>query len=289
MTSTTELSPFLGSTSAYTRQQLRANGLCRIHRDVYVHGPATTCLDLRVDAALLLAPDAHVSRETAGLLWRLPVDDDGQVRLTRRPDAPVSRSTDVVTHRARLHEDDVDVCAGRPVTSLARTFVDLAHGRSLERLVVIGDVVLRRVGAPALQSSVERAGRRKGVTMARAALPLLDPASASGGETRCRLMLHGAGFPDLRHAVVILDEGGQWLCEADLADPVARVAIQYDGLVHFTDDVDRRRRDIDRDELARQAGWEVVVLTALDLRDPLRAVAKVRAAYGRAAVRRRQL
>ena len=41
------------------------------------------------------------------------------------------------------------------------------------------------------------------------------------------------------------------------------------------------------DELTRQAGWELIVLTALDLRVPGRALAKVAAAYARAAARRR--
>jgi hypothetical protein len=126
----------------------------------------------------------------------------------------------------------------------------------------------------------------RGLRRAEAALALADPKSDSPAETRCRLTLHDAGFRALRHGIDVSDEDGGWLARPDLADPVARVAIQYDGLVHLGDDPERRRSDIDRDELLRQAGWQVVVLTAVDLRQPARMIAKVAAAYARAAATR---
>lgn len=272
--------PFRGSTSDLTRQQLRGRRYRRLHRDVYVLQPHPTD-DLAYDAVLLALPDARLSHQSAGRLWRLPVADDGRVHVTR-PGTSVSRLPHVRTHRAALHPGDVDECRGRPVTSLPRTFVDLAATLSLDELVAVGDVVLRRAGAAALEDAVARAGRRKGVCRARLALPLLDPTSASPSETACRLLLHGAGWTALQHAVVVRDQAGRWLCEADLGDPAAKVAVQYDGIVHFGNDAQQRIDDVGRDELARAAGWQVVVLTAKDLRHPHLALAKVAAAYQRA-------
>lgn len=146
-------------------------------------------------------------------------------------------------------------------------------------------MVLRRTSAVELADAVGRAARHKGVVLARRALPLLDGRSASPGETRTRLMLHGAGFTGLVPAVAVVDENGQWLCEADLGDPVGRVAVQHDGLVHVSEDVQQRINDVARDELARAQGWEVVVLTARDLARPHQAVLKVAQAYERAAAR----
>ena len=277
-------SPFLGSRSGLTRQQLRARRFRHLHRDVYAPAVALVDVALRADAVLLALPDARLSHTTAALLWGLPVDDDGRVHVTRGTTACASERGDVVTHRARLHPADADTCRGRPVTSLSRTFVDLAAGLHLEPLVAVGDVVLRRAGLEAMQRAVGRSRRRKGVVLARAALPLLDAAAASAAESRCRLLLHGAGFTQLRHAVVIRDTAGGWVAEADLGDRDARVAVQYDGLVHFGGEA-QRRADVARDELARLAGWEVVVLTRQDLRHPHLAVAKVGAAYERAAQR----
>lgn len=279
--------PFLGSRTDVTRQQLRARRFRRLHRDVYAPSADEVTLELRCDAVRLAIPDAVISHRTAALLWRLPVDDDEVLHITREPGAAVCRREGVRTHRAHLEPADGDTCRGRLVTSLPRTFVDLAARSTFEQLVAVGDVVLRRCSRRELERAVGRAGRRKGVVLARSALPLLDAGSASPGETRCRLLLHGAGFTELRHAVAIRDAGGEWIAEADLGDADARVAVQYDGLlVHFGDDPEQRARDLARDELARSAGWEVVVLTARDLRQPHLAVAKVRAAYQRAAARR---
>lgn len=276
-------SPFLGSRSPLTRQQLRARRYARVHRDVYVAGELPAALPGRASAAALGLDDAVVSHGTAALLWGLPVHDDGLVHLTRPPCAAVTRREGVRTCRAALTADDRDQVRGIDVTSLSRTFVDLAAQLPWEQLVAVGDVVLRRVGPAVLAEAVARSRRRKGVAVARSALTALDARAASPGETRCRLVLHGAGFHRLQHAVPITDAAGNWLCEADLGDPEARVAVQYDGLLHFQGDVQQRLADLARDELARDAGWQVVVLTAEHLRQPYRAVAAVAAAYARSA------
>jgi hypothetical protein len=100
-----------------------------------------------------------------------------------------------------------------------------------------------------------------------------------------RLRLHAAGFVGLRHGAVVRDAAGGWLAAPDLADEHARVAVQHDGFVHFTD-ARRRRNDVARDELCRAAGWEVVVSTAVDDRNPAELVGKVAAAYLRSARQR---
>jgi hypothetical protein len=279
--------PFLGSTSDLTRQQLRARRFRRLHRDVFLPSTALDDLDARCRALLLALPDAVPSHTTAAALWRLPARRDDLLHVTRDPAAAVSRRPAARTHRARLAPGDRDEVRGLAVTSLERTFVDLAATHALEQLVAVGDVVLRRSSRDALERAVGRAGRRKGVVLARAALALLDPGAASPAESRCRLLLHAAGWTGLRHAVPIHDRAGEWVAEADLGDVEARVAVQYDGLVHFAGaDAAQRISDVARDELARAAGWEVVVLTARDLRHPHLALQKVAAAYDRASRRR---
>ena len=199
----------------------------------------------------------------------------------------MSRRSGVITHRGSLTPAEVIVRSSRRMTSPARTFLDLAPHLEDVALIVLGDAVAARTGKTRLMAAVTAAPGRRGVAAARKAVVLVDPHSESPGETRTRLVLHAAGFTGLRHAVDVSDEAGGWLARLDLGDPVAKVGIQYDGLVHFDGGPERWRRDIDRDELARQEGWEIVVLTALDLRDPQRMIDKVAAAYARAAARRR--
>jgi hypothetical protein len=203
--------------------------------------------------------------------------------LTRPPASPRSELRGVRTHRGTLDEDDLIVHEGRTITSPDRTFLDLSAILGHVELVVLADALARRVGIERLSQRLtpSRAAGVRGVRRARAALALADAGSDSPAETRTRLILHGAGFTKLQHGLDVTDRDGGWLARPDLADEEAKVAVQYDGLVHLGDDPERRRADIDRDELLRQHGWQVVVLTAVDLRSPHRMVAKVASAYDR--------
>jgi len=59
--------------------------------------------------------------------------------------------------------------------------------------------------------------------------------------------------------------------------------VQHDGLVHLLGDPKQRRNDLQRDEVTRQQGWQVVISTALDDQRPELLMDKVSAAYLRAA------
>jgi hypothetical protein len=275
--------PFLGSTSDLTRQRLRAKRFTRLSRDLYVLEGGATDVRARTRAALLVLPDAVACLATAGLLQRLPVDDDGLVHLARGRRAARSEREGVRVHRTPVDDDERLDLRGVPVTDGPRTFVDLAGRLDLEQLVAVGDVVLRRYGPEHLRAAVDRRRRRPGLPLARQSLALLDAGSGSPAETRVRLRLHVAGFTALRHGVVVRDLDGGWLAEPDLADELARVAVQHEGAVHFEEGVEQWRHDLQRDELARQADWQVVVATALDDRRPDLLVAKLVGAYRRAA------
>ena len=282
--------PFRGSASGLTPQRLRGRGYLRLSRDLYVllpaePSPGTVEPDLRtrVEAIRLVLPDAVPCLTTGGALLRLPVDDDGLLHIARHRLAPRSEREGVQVHRIPVEEDERHDLDGLPVADGPRTFVDLSCRLDLEGLVALGDVVLRRWGAGALEAAVDRRPRRPGLPLARRALPLLDARAGSPAESRARLRLHEAGFADLRHGVVVRDVNGGWLSEPDLADERARVAVQHDGAVHFSGGRRRREHDVQRDELTRQMDWQVVVATARDDRAPHLLVGKVADAYRRAA------
>lgn len=278
------MAAFRGSASGLSKQRLRARGYVQLSRDLYVvRGDDETDLRTRTEAALLIFPGAVPCLQTAALLQKLPVDDDGLVHLARGKKAARSERAGVKVHRIPVESDERLDVEGMPVADGPRTFVDLAGTLSFEGLVAVGDVVLRRYDAAALRSAVDRRRRRPGLPLARRALPLLDAGADSPAETRARLRLHAAGFAAMRHGVVIRDAAGEWLAAPDLADEQARVAVQHDGLVHVVGTPGRRRKDIQRDEVSRQADWEVVVSTALDDARPHLLIEKVTAAYLRAA------
>lgn len=275
--------PFLGSTSGLTPQRLRARSYQHLSRDLYVAADSELDLRTRAAAAMLVLPDAVACLTTAALLQKLPVDDDGLVHLARGVKAPRSERAGLKVHRCPVEEDERLDLDGIPATDGPRTFVDLAGRLDLEALVAVGDVVLRRYDADALQAALDRRARRRGLPLARRALTLADAGADSPAETRARLRLHAAGFVAMRHGVVVRDAAGGWLAEPDLADEQARVAVQHDGLVHVVGSPRARRQDLQRDELTRQEDWQVVVATALDDQRPHLLLDKVTDAYRRSA------
>lgn len=83
---------------------------------------------------------------------------------------------------------------------------------------------------------------------------------------------------------IVLRTSDRFSFSADLGYRSIRVAIQYDGDHHLTDE--QRRRDARRDAEFRAAGWVVVIVTAEDRHDDfarirarLRSLFAARAAY----------
>lgn len=281
---TSGATPFAGSRSGLTRQQLRARRYSRLARDVYLLVDRPVELVDRCRALQVAVPDAVVSHATAAVLLGLPVREEAAVHVTRPAGRAPVRRAGVVPHVRDLGPEEVVVHAGVRLTTPVRTLLDVAASVGGDDLVVLADAVARRVGVDRLRAQVGAAPRRRGLVRARAAVALADPGAESPAETRTRVLLHRAGFRGLRHGVVVTDVHGGWCSAPDLADPEARVAVQYDGLVHLERGARRWQSDIDRDELTRAAGWQVVVLTGRDLARPHLAVQKVGAAYERAAL-----
>jgi len=276
-------SAFVGSSSGLTRQRLRGRRYIQLSRDLYVLRDEVVDLRARVVAAQLALPDGIACAWTAAELLGLPVRREESVHLARLPGAARSERAGTHVHRLVVPPAEQETVDGMAVTSGPRTWLDLAAHLDLEDLVALGDVVARRWSAEALKEVLGRARSRPGVVLARRAVTLIDPRADSPAETRHRLRLHAAGFTGLRHGVVVTDEAGQWLSAPDLADEAARVALQHEGEVHFLAGVEQRRSDVMRDELTREQGWEVVVVSALDERRPGQVTERVTAAYLRAA------
>ena len=275
--------PFRGSASEHSRQQLRSPRFRRVARDVYVMADRAVDLRDRVRAAQLVVDDGVPCLATAALLQRLPADDGGVVHLARGRRGVVSTRPGIEVHRLVVTDDELMDVDGLLVTDGPRTLADLSAHLDLEELVALGDVVVRRWGRADVERALHRAAGRPGVARLRQAVPLLDPGSDSPAETRQRLRLHAAGFVGMRHGVAITDEDGNWLVSPDLADEVAKVALQHQGAVHFQKGERQRRKDVDRDELARRRDWEVVVTTSRDDAQPARMIECGTASYLRQA------
>ncbi|MFI7061479.1 hypothetical protein ACIBL3_10880 [Kribbella sp. NPDC050124] len=233
---------------------------------MYVAADVPLSLHLRVEAALLLAPDGVLSHHTALALWGAsgPADERVHVSVRHDPTRSAPRVRGLVAHQVR--QLDRRTVNGLPVTSPERTFLDLAGGSDLTSLVIAGDSLVRRTAATpeSLAASAEATAGARGIRRARQAARLVRGGVDSPMETHLRLLLVLAGLPEPTVGHVVRDSDGGWLAMPDLAYPEFKIAIEYDGR-HHLDDVAQWQRDIRRRENLERAGWLVRVVTARDL------------------------
>jgi very-short-patch-repair endonuclease len=82
-------------------------------------------------------------------------------------------------------------------------------------------------------------------------------------ETRTRLVIVDAGLPRPLAQYVIRDNEGRFIARVDLAYPVERVALEYEGDHHR--ERTAFRRDIARINALTGLGWIVIRVTAEDI------------------------
>ncbi|HEV7207080.1 MAG TPA: hypothetical protein VGN18_20940 [Jatrophihabitans sp.] len=238
--------------------------LIHVTRGVWRTEEAVADLRGRVAAIVgVYAVDTVVSGSTAARLHDLWLPDlpPGPVELIVHPDLPPptsrpgGRRGGVRARRQRLRADEITLVDGIPVTTPARTWIDLADRLAMPDLVALGDCALRRGAGPEeLQHAVTRAAHCRGVVSARAALTHLDGRFESRPESHMRYALVSAGLPAPAVNQPIYDEHGQWLARPDLSYDDVRLALEYNGADHAK--VDRMRRDIDREfDIGSRGGW----------------------------------
>jgi hypothetical protein len=183
-----------------------------------------------------------------------------------------------------LFEDDVVVVDGLPVTVPDRSVTfEVRRARSLPRVVRIVDMAAfdDLVDIAGLEAYADRLISRDGVRLLKQALPLARENAWSPPEVDMRMEWEGTGRADvLLCNQPVFDLAGRHLLTPDLFDPVHAVAGEYNGAVH--DGLAPRRRDLDREELYRRHGIEVVWMMSTDNRDVSRFVGRLHAAYQRA-------
>jgi predicted transcriptional regulator of viral defense system len=111
--------------------------------------------------AAALAADAVLSHRSAAALWGIRESSSGRIEVT----APRERRRPGVTvHRAVLPRDEITVHDGIPVTTAARTLLDLAALLDEHKLARAAEraEALRLTSPTSLSDLVDRYPRRKG-------------------------------------------------------------------------------------------------------------------------------
>lgn len=257
----------LGMTARQLQGRLAAGLLVAVHPSVYRLTGAPQSPQQVVQAACMAArPGAVASHRSAGGLWRLRGIESPQPEITVPGTAcPTLRS--VVVHRTD-HLDPIDISwrSGIPVTTPARTLLDLGAVVPPETVEhALEDALLRRlVGFELLTRTLERlAGPgRRGAAVLRKLVEERDPATAptqSVLEDRLLRELRRAGLPE---PVRQYEVGGVRL---DLAYPAVRLGIEADSRIWHGGRDDEQRNSRKANVLVAH-GWRVLHFTWADVR-----------------------
>lgn len=270
--------PFLGSAAVaaglLTERQLRGPTWRRLFQGVYIHRDVPVTHALRAEAAVLLLPGAVVSGCSAAVLWGLDLagpDDD--VEFTLPPGSHMVRVLGLCTRRASLPDSDVRRRRGLRVTSPAATALRLACLLAPDAAVAAVDQLIA-TGVVDLEAVRQRAAAARGPGSARArrVAALADGLAESPPETRVRLIIGRSALPDPVAQFHVVHDG-RFVARVDFAWPELKVALEYDGLWHA--EAGQFARDRQRLNALREAGWNVVFVTAADLRDPAALVSRI--------------
>ncbi|MGV0992301.1 MAG: endonuclease domain-containing protein [Mycobacterium sp.] len=239
-------------------------GSARIYRDVYVPVGTEVTAVIRAQAAWLWSRRRAV---VAGLAA-------AAVHGSKWVDATVSvdlyhdnrhRLPGLTPRSDRLSQNDVCVSAGLPVTTPARTALDLACWHPLVKAVAAIDALARATDLTIADAELlaERQGGRRGIIQARRVLGIADAGAQSPKESWLRTLLVEAGLPRPETQIPIRDEFGKAIAYLDMGWEDLKVAVEYDGDHHRT----RRSQysyDIRRLEMLQRRGWIVIRVTAED-------------------------
>lgn len=225
----------LGATDRQINHRVAKGRWARQRAGVYVVGAVPTTWEQQVHGACLAAgSDASGSHRTGARTWEL-VDRSGPIEITIDSHRRV-RLPSVTVHRSILLPGlDRTMRNGLPVTSLARTIVDLSPMHDAK---VVGgwiDTGIRKHGLDlmALADCITRLtvpGRRTPISAMQALTtrqPGYDP-GRSALESRALAALLAGGCPGpVRQHPVTRPDGRQAFI--DLAYPGLRIAIELDG------------------------------------------------------------
>lgn len=250
----------LGVGRGSLKYRLQSKRLHCIHRGVYASGHGCLTRNGHWMAAVLAGGEGAVlSHASAASLWDLRASASASIDVTVRSlGRPGPKGVRLHCVR-RLDAADVTMREGTPVTSVARTLLDLAEvvpARQLERAVEEAER-LRIFDRAAVEAICDRIRGRRGIRPLRAALGRYDPVSqATRSELERRFLEHcsRAGIP--RPSVNSQVAG----FEVDMCWLERRLIVELDGhAFHGT----RKAFEADRirDAELQAAGYQVVRIT----------------------------
>ena len=209
--------------------------------------------------------DAWACGRTAARIHALP--DVAALRveiLTLRGKKPVLKGVSIRTTN-HLPAHHVTIKHGIPVTTVARTLVDLSACLSHETWVkVLRGAVRRRLTSyeevRRVREEMRARGRRRTTVVDSVLDGLVGDPGDSEGEAKLLQWLVGAGFPVPEQQVWVMTPGGKRYC-LDLAYMAGKINLEYDGVEDHGMEPEAMLSDRARDDDLDLMGFDVIRAT----------------------------
>ena len=265
-----------GLSRAAVAHRVAKGWLLRMHRGVYLVGPLRAPHSRAMAAVLAYGDGTVLSHYPAAVLWDLQPARPGEMHVTVPRPGGHSRPG-IRVHRTHLYPRDITRRHGIPVTSTARTLLDLATQvpqRDLDRATEQAQVH-HLASIHSLDEQFGRYPRHRGTAALRKAIQTDPKLTRSEAERRLIELIRAARLLTPESNVRI--EGH----EVDLVWRQERLVVEIDGYA-FHSTRSAFERDRRRDRELQAAGYRVLRLTWRELDDQREAVvAELSAALSR--------
>ena len=288
-----------GLSRAQIETLMRRGTLISLERGVYASAELAERLRLvpageivlRTAAALATSrPGAVASHQTAARLHGLDlIGRPSPLVAITRPRGAGSRSgkPSVQVHVARLPARHVGRRFDIPVTTVARTVIDLARTMEFRDGVVVADSALRQglTSKAELRRVLTECQRSRGARNAAQVVEFADRLSESALESIARVAFRECGLPP--PALQVEFRGDEFVARVDFYWAKFKTVAEADGAMKY-DDRSRAMLQLQRDAKLREIGCELVHFSWQEItRTPDRVAASIRAAFRRGTERGR--
>ncbi len=213
--------------------------------------------------ATLTERQTVLSRLSAAVAYEILGREGRLITVTRPGDGGPVRHGGLWVHRSTALAGDITELHGVPITTVARTALDLAsdvndraYARAVREALRLGLTTIYELGDALGRYQGRRGSKRFARMLARySGLPI--ERARSGAEIRATQLLRDAGISGWRLNVDVAGE------EADLSFPARRLIIEVDGGPFHLDKGEDKRKEI----AWRAAGWIVRRLPSDDVYD----------------------
>ena len=262
----------------WVRNRVRSGWLRRLYRGVYLVGPLESPHSLATAAVLAAGPGAVVSHYPAAVVWRVRPPREGPIDVTI-PGRKARSRQGLTLHRTAVHPRDITRRHGIPVTSPARTLLDLAATEPTTELdrAINEARILRLVSDPSLHAQLSRYPRHRGTAALRRATQAEKGFTRSKAERMTLALCKKARLPTPEKNAKV--EG----YEADLVWRTERLIAEFDSWtfhsMRSSFEEDRRR-----DQHLIAHGYRVIRITWRQLtQEPEAVIASISAALAQRA------